>query len=107
MNDYVPFRDWATKNGYAPDLTLDRIDVNGNYEPSNCRWVTHAEQMRNRRNSVLVEYNGETGCLKDMCKKLNVSNHVVAYRMKKGYSFADAIDKFDHTSPYKEYVYEK
>lgn len=47
--DYEPFRDWALANGYADDLTLDRIDVDGNYEPGNCRWATLSEQRKNRR----------------------------------------------------------
>lgn len=49
-NDFVSFRNWAFNNGYSDNLTIDRINVNGNYEPSNCRWITMAEQQKNRRN---------------------------------------------------------
>lgn len=53
------FADWAYKNGYSDSLTIDRIDVNGNYEPRNCRWVTYTAQANNKTNNVLIEYNGE------------------------------------------------
>lgn len=53
---FYAFRDWAMANGYDEnakhgECTIDRIDVNGNYEPSNCRWVSMKEQVRNKRNS--------------------------------------------------------
>lgn len=47
-NSFEKFRDWAMSNGYADDLTIDRIDSNGNYEASNCRWATYSEQNKNR-----------------------------------------------------------
>lgn len=53
--EYVPFRDWALESGYAEGLTLDRIDVNGDYCPENCRWVDMKTQQNNRRNNI-VEY---------------------------------------------------
>jgi hypothetical protein len=48
LHSFEKFQKWATSNGYADNLSIDRIDSNGNYEPSNCRWTTYSEQNKNR-----------------------------------------------------------
>ena len=54
LSDFTNFYEWSINNGYSDDLTIDRIDVNGNYEPSNCRWVDMKTQVHNRRTSKSV-----------------------------------------------------
>lgn len=63
-NDFVQFYDWSMKNGYSDELSIDRIDVNGNYCPDNCRWATREVQMNNRSNNRNITYNGTTRTLK-------------------------------------------
>ena len=53
FSDFQVFHDWAMENGYADHLSIDRIDVNGNYEPSNCRWATAKEQANNKRKKAV------------------------------------------------------
>lgn len=55
VDDFINFRDWAMNNGYQEGLSLDRIDVNGNYEPANCRWITFKEQYFNKRSNIGLE----------------------------------------------------
>jgi hypothetical protein len=55
VNDFKAFYYWATNNGYEDVFTIDRINVNGNYEPSNCRWATVVEQGNNKRNNLLFD----------------------------------------------------
>lgn len=79
----VVFEEWAMSNGYQDNLTIDRIDVNGNYCPENCRWVTQAEQGRNKRTNVFITINGVKKCLAEWCETYKISPDCVSYRVKK------------------------
>lgn len=64
--DFSSFEKWSLENGYANGLQIDRIDVNGDYEPENCRWVTPKENSHNRRNHAEIVYNGKVRRLVDL-----------------------------------------
>ena len=85
------FREWAYNNGYKPGLTIDRIDVNGNYEPSNCRWVTMQEQSYNRTDSHLITYKGETKCLAEWEKQLGIDHRTILARLNNGWTVEQAL----------------
>lgn len=90
--NFQTFAEWALENGYEEELTIDRIDVNGNYEPSNCRWVTRFKQMSNMRKNVNITYKGETDILASWCRRLNLKYSTVSYRLKNGWSVEEAFE---------------
>ena len=81
------FNSWALENGYKEGLSIDRIDNNGNYEPSNCRWIDNKTQCRNKNNNIVVEYKGEKHCLKEWCEILNLPYTTIFLRIKR-YNFS-------------------
>lgn len=83
-NSWSSFRDWALNNGYTDDLSIDRIDVNGNYEPNNCRWVACVVQANNRRSSRYITYNNETHTVSEWAKILNIPYKSLHKKLSKG-----------------------
>lgn len=94
-HDFEKFAEWALANGYREDkrgkCTLDRIDPNGNYEPTNCRWVTMKTQERNRRNNKLITYNGETHCVAEWAEIVGLKAVTLHHRLKAGWSIEKAL----------------
>lgn len=88
---FINFYNWAISNGYSNGLTIERIENDGNYEPSNCRWATRAEQTRNRRNVVLLTYKGETMSCAEWSKKLGIYPGTVNNRLHKGWSVEECL----------------
>lgn len=79
------FYNWSIKNGYTDSLTIDRINVNGNYEPNNCRWSTNAEQANNKRNSIYFTFFGITKNLKEWCDVIGENYGKMYGRYHRGY----------------------
>lgn len=83
-HDLTNFYRWAISSGYSDELSLDRKNVNGNYEPSNCKWSTIREQSVNKRNSVWVEFEGKLQPLIDVAAKTHISYSTLYGRLKRG-----------------------
>jgi hypothetical protein len=90
-NDFIAFCDWAMKNGYADNLSIDRIDVNGNYEPSNCRWADAKEQNNNTRRNKLIEYNGKIQTLAQWAEETQIPYGTIWSRLKRHWSIEKAL----------------
>lgn len=80
ISSYQKFKEWALDNGYEESLTLDRIDVNGNYTPGNCRWATMKKQGRNRRNNKMMIYEDNILTQSEISEKTGLSKYQVGKR---------------------------
>ena len=89
--DYEVFAEWARTNGYADNLTIERVDVDGNYCPENCKWIEFAKQARNRTTTKWVEYRGRTMSLAEAAELANLPYKTVHLRIKKGWSVERAL----------------
>lgn len=98
------FIDWALSNGYNDELTLDRIDPNGNYCPENCRWITIQEQQRNRRDNQTITWNNETHCYNEWDEILGYPIGTIGQRIRRGWDEEDALTRQFGD---KHYNYEK
>lgn len=92
---FPEFKEWALKNGYRPELELDRINNDLGYSPDNCRFVTKLENNSNRSNTIMVDYEGERVSLTLLCKRLNMplnQYNTIRRRLSNGWTDKDAIE---------------
>ena len=91
-NSFEEFYSWSIQNGYNENLTIERIDNNGNYCPENCKWISQKQQCRNRRTNIEFEYMGEKHILIEWCEILNLDYKFIHNRIyKMGWSFEKSI----------------
>lgn len=97
-DDFQAFHDWAIANGYADDLTIDRIDNNKNYSPDNCRWVDMKTQNNNKRSNKQITFRGKTQNLSQWAKELGIPRTALSNRIHvSGWSIERAL-----TTPVKK-----
>ena len=101
--NYDNFRNWSISTGYQEGLTIDRIDNDRNYEPSNCKWITMKEQQRNKRNNRIITYNGKSLTLVEWGEIYNINPDRIGARLKNGWSVEDALSK-EVKSPMKKKI---
>lgn len=87
-HDFVKFYKWAIANGYRDDLTIDRIDNDGDYEPSNCRWATRQEQSNNISNNKRLTYDGKTMTISEWSRKIGMDRRTLDKRIRSGWSLS-------------------
>ena len=92
-HEFEEFYEWSVNNGYKEGLSIDRINSDGNYEPSNCRWVDMKTQQRNRGNNRKVEYDNKNLCLTEWAEITGLHPKTIAYRLNNGWSVEDALTK--------------
>lgn len=82
--EYTAFRDWAMTSGYTDSLTIERVDVNGDYCPENCKWITFADQHKNTRKTIIVTHDGVTEPVSWWADKLGIPRSTVYDRIRRG-----------------------
>lgn len=88
---FTNFCDWALANGYSENLTIDRVDENAHYEPSNCRWATNKEQQNHTSYNRLITLRGETHNITQWADIIGIPKTTLYNRMRRGWDAERAL----------------
>lgn len=94
-DSYAAFREWSLNHGYQKGLSIDRIDVDGDYSPDNCRWVDNLTQQNNRRCNINVTYQNQTHTLKEWSRIRNINYQTLYRRYKLGWDTPKLLNYID------------
>jgi hypothetical protein len=83
---YKSFYDWAVTSDYQDGLTIERKNVNGNYEPSNCKWITMEEQARNKRNNHFITFGKSRKTLAEWGEITGIESSTIRQRLNLGWT---------------------
>ena len=92
--DFQTFYDWAIAHGYKKGLSIERKNVDGNYEPDNCCWITIQEQARNRSNTRWVEYKDKKYCASEFARMMGTTPNIMRNRLNHGLSGDEIAKEF-------------
>ena len=96
LYSFDAFEHWALNNGYEETLTIERLDVNGNYCPENCAWADRMEQNNNTRRNHIIEYQGGLYTIAELSRIAGVKQNTLLYRLKRGWSVDEAVLAINH-----------
>ena len=96
LSDFLNFKKWSLESGYKDNLTIERIDFNGNYEPGNCKWIPLKEQTYNTRKNIFIYVNNEKHCIKEWAEILNIKYSKLIYHIKKNKNYiSELVNKYE------------
>lgn len=104
MNSFKTFEKWAMSSGYADDLTLERIDVGGNYAPENCCWVSRKAQANNRTSNRLITYKGQTKTLAEWSDLTGINYKTLSERIDNGWTISKAMTEPINSTRHPSYL---
>lgn len=102
LKNFMNFYNWAINNGYQNDLSIDRINVDGNYEPINCRWATNKMQGTNTTRNHIIKYNGQIKTISEWAEIYNIAPSVLGARIRLNWDIEKAFN-----TPVKQYNLKK
>ena len=95
--NYPKFCKWAKANGYLEGLSIERMNIEKDYEPGNCKWIELSEQAKNTSRNVFITFNNKTMILADWARELNIGQATLRFRLNKGWSIEKTL-----TTPARE-----